>query len=81
MLIIEVADTSAGYDRSVKARLYARAGIRQMWLVDLERQHVEVLREPAARGYRTVQAQRRGDRLTIDALPQIEVAVEAILGE
>ena len=81
LLIVEVADTSAGYDRTVKATLYARAGIRQFWLVDLEREQVEVLRGPTADGYRTVHTYRRGDRLTADALPHMEIAVDAILGE
>lgn len=80
LLVVEVADTSAGYDRSVKVPLYARAGIREMWLVDLERERIEVRSEPTAQGYRTAQAYRRGDRLTIDALPQIEIAVDDILG-
>ena len=35
LLIIEVADTSLAYDRSVKLPLYARAGIAEVWLVDL----------------------------------------------
>jgi Uma2 family endonuclease len=80
LLIVEVADTSAGYDRSVKGPLYARAGIAEMWLVDLEGERIDVLRDPTPEGYRTAQPYQRDDRIAIDALPQIEVAVDAILG-
>jgi Uma2 family endonuclease len=34
-LVIEVADTSLRYDRRVKGQLYAEAGIRDSWIVDL----------------------------------------------
>lgn len=36
LLLIEVADSSARYDREVKLPLYARHGVAQVWLVDLE---------------------------------------------
>ena len=64
-LIVEVADTSVRYDRSVKIPLYARAGIRELWLVDPERERIEVLRQPASGSYRSVRTHRRGGRLTI----------------
>jgi Uma2 family endonuclease len=80
LLIVEVADSSTGYDRSVKVPLYARAGIREMWLVDLERGRVEVLREPAGGGYQTVQAYGPEDRLSVDALPDIQISPDEILG-
>ena len=41
LLIVEVADTSLQYDREVKLPLYARAGIPEVWLVDVEGQVVE----------------------------------------
>src|SRR5439155_17942404 len=81
LLIVEVADSSVVYDRTVKTPLYARAGIREFWLVDLERQQVEVSREPAAGSYHAAQVHGRGDRLAVDALPQIQISVEAILGD
>src|SRR5512147_87129 len=36
LLVIEVADTSVRYDLDVKWPLYARAGIPEVWVVDLE---------------------------------------------
>lgn len=34
-LVVEISDSTFEYDRKVKARLYARAGIRQYWVVDV----------------------------------------------
>src|SRR5713101_3456070 len=34
LLLIEVAASSLTYDRRVKARLYARHGIREFWVID-----------------------------------------------
>jgi Uma2 family endonuclease len=80
LLVIEVADTTVRYDRTVKGALYARASIPEYWLVDLQRGHVDVRREPARGRYRTIRVFHRGERLTPQALPGIEIAVEAILG-
>ena len=37
LLVVEVMESSAGYDREVKVPLYARFGIPETWLVDVER--------------------------------------------
>jgi Uma2 family endonuclease len=47
VLIVEVSDTSLDYDRTRKASLYARAGIRDYWVVNLVDRQVEVYRDPA----------------------------------
>jgi Uma2 family endonuclease len=78
LLVVEVADTSLVYDREVKVPLYARAGLAEVWLVDLVQQQVLVHRNPTAQGYQEVQAKRSGDRLATKALA-IEVAVDDIL--
>jgi Uma2 family endonuclease len=46
LLLVEVADTSAAFDRSVKVPLYVRHGIPELWLVDLAAKLVEVYRVP-----------------------------------
>jgi Uma2 family endonuclease len=56
-LIVEVADTSADYDRQVKIPLYANAGIIEVWLVDLV-QYLEVYRQPLANSYQYQQLHR-----------------------
>jgi Uma2 family endonuclease len=79
-LIVEVAETSSRFDRLVKMPLYATSGIRECWLVDLEEGTVTVYREPAPEGYRRVQVTQRGDRVGPEALSEVELRVEDVLG-
>lgn len=80
LLIIEVADSSLAYDRSVKIPLYARAGIAETWLVCLEERRLEVHRNPSATGYREVRILRPGDLVAPLAFPDFEITVDSILG-
>lgn len=45
-LIVEVADTSLKYDQEDKASLYAKAGIPDYWILNLNQRRLEVRREP-----------------------------------
>ena len=46
-LVVEGADTSFDYDRTVKAELYAEAGVADYWILDLNGRSLLVLRDPA----------------------------------
>lgn len=59
-LLIEVADTSLEFDTTVKAALYAAAGILDYWVVDLASNAVIVLRDPRGGRYET-RSTHRGD--------------------
>ena len=48
VLVLEVADSTLAYDRRRKASLYARQGIGEYWIVNLQERVLEVYREPAA---------------------------------
>jgi Uma2 family endonuclease len=80
LLIVEVADTSVEYDRTVKVPLYARAAIPEVWLVDLASDIVEVYRRPSTTGYQIAQRANRRDTLSVEALPGITVSVGDVLG-
>ena len=77
---MEVCDTSIGFDRGVKLERYARGGIGEVWLVDPERQIIEVYREPRAGSYRSAELVARGRRLTPQAFPRRHVRVNELLG-
>ena len=47
-LVIEVAVSSLSYDRKQKASLYAKAGIKDYWIVNVEDELLEVYRRPIA---------------------------------
>lgn len=80
LLAVEVADSSAVQDRAVKLPLYAAAGIREVWLVDLPRQCVECHRAPAVAGYRLILTAFVGEHITIESFPNYEFAVGDIFG-
>lgn len=80
LLVVEVADTSADYDRSVKIPLYARAGIAEAWLVNLPAAVVEVFQEPRDGRFADIRTARRGDTLTPVRLAGVTLRVDDILG-
>jgi Uma2 family endonuclease len=54
LLVIEVSDTTAAFDLSRKAALYARAGVREYWVLDIPRRMIIVHREPDGTQYRQI---------------------------
>ncbi len=46
LLVVEVSDTTLAFDRGPKAGLYARAGIPEYWIVNLNDRLLEVYRDP-----------------------------------
>jgi Uma2 family endonuclease len=69
LLIVEVAETSLAYDRDVKLPLYARAGIPQVWLVDVTGTVLTVFGEPAGDRYQAVAATGAPAAMSLAALP------------
>ncbi len=53
LLLIEVADTSLSYDLTEKCQLYAEAGIRDYWVVDIPHRLLHVFRDAGRDGYRS----------------------------
>jgi len=51
LLLIEVADSSLRYDQTNKLRLYAEYGILEYWIANLEREIVEIYRQPLNKAY------------------------------
>ncbi len=83
-LLIEVADPTIRRDRK-KAIIYSRAGIIELWIVNLEGAYcntpvLEVDRDPTANGYTNVQRFRRGDTISPLAFSELVVSVDEILG-
>lgn len=79
LLVVEVAHTTLGYDRGTKLPLYAVAGVPEVWIVNVEEGEVEVYRDPAPRGFRTMERLGPGQVLHVVALPGIEIPVERVV--
>ena len=81
LLIIEVADTTLDFDRTTKLNLYAKSGISESWIVNLQSKCLEVYREPAADdGYSKRFEFHRPDSVAPLAVPTVRVAVADIFG-
>ena len=80
LLVVEVMDTSADRDRRLTLPLYGRAAIHEVWLVDLGAERIEVYRQPESDGYRQTRLLRRGESTAIEALPDVVIRADEILG-
>ena len=78
LLIIEVADTTLDYDRTIKLPRYARHGIPEMWIVDLQSKRIEVYREPGTDRYSQFIELRTGDLASPSMLPTVTLGVDGI---
>ncbi|PSQ95984.1 MAG: Uma2 family endonuclease [Bacteroidetes bacterium SW_9_63_38] len=82
LLLVEVADSTLAYDRDVKRPLYARAGIPEVWIVNLEAQQIEVHRDPDGDVYRTRHLVGLDDTVTPEQPASVsEIPVNAVLGD
>ncbi|MGD9894266.1 MAG: Uma2 family endonuclease [Dehalococcoidia bacterium] len=80
LLLIEVSDTTLGFDRDTKVPLYAEAGIPEVWILDLPGDRLRIYRDPSNGEYRSITVLTRDDRVSLTAFPDITLTVEEILG-
>jgi len=86
LLVVEVAESSLAYDRSIKVSLYASAGIPDYWILNLIDRRLEVFRDPIAMpgqphgyGYRTCTYYLAADAVTPLAAGQGSISVADLL--
>jgi Uma2 family endonuclease len=76
LLLVEVADTTLETDRNRKARAYAKAGIADYWILDVNsRRQVYVFREPVGENYRQETIFDEDGILSMLAFPEKEIQV------
>ncbi len=80
LLLIEVADSSVRYDREIKLPLYARHGIAEVWLVDLEAGMLRFFRGPQGERYTDITATETPGPTPVAALPGVVVDLAGLLG-
>lgn len=73
LLLIEVAASSMRYDRRVKARLYARHGIREFWVIDANRRITWIHTGPSGDGWSSIAEKGPKETLTPLALPNFSI--------
>ena len=78
-LLIEVADSSLELDREEKLPAYGRAGISEVWILNLPARTIEVYREPHFTGYGANRTLHAGDQASPLAFPDVAVDVAELL--
>jgi Uma2 family endonuclease len=78
-LLVEVADASLDYDREEKLPAYGRAGISEVWIVNLRDQALEIYLEPHLTGFGSKTVLRAGDKVSPQAFPDASVDVGELL--
>jgi Uma2 family endonuclease len=80
LLIIEVADSSVEYDHQIKIQLYARAGIQEVWLVNLPQKVIEIYAQPVNETYSEIRLVKQGENLTSDTIHHLMIDASQVLG-
>ncbi|MEO8085098.1 MAG: Uma2 family endonuclease [Ardenticatenales bacterium] len=82
LLIVEVSRSSLRFDRGIKARAYARAGVPEYWVVAVDEGVIEVHREPRTdgKGYASVVRHGRGETVAPGAFADVRIGVDEVLG-
>ena len=79
-LVVEVADSSLDYDQHEKLPRYARAGIEEVWIVNVPARQVEVYREPNYLNYASCTILRPGQSASLASFPDISIPVAELFG-
>ncbi|HEY6346984.1 MAG TPA: Uma2 family endonuclease [Bryobacteraceae bacterium] len=80
LLVIEIAASSLRMDVSTKADLYARAGIPDYWVLDVESRRMIVHREPKGGKYNSVVAYSEDEGVAPLVAPESEFRVRTAFG-
>ena len=80
-LLIEVSDSSLRKDRGPKLELYAEAGIRDYWIINVQGRCVDVYRDPHGLIYRTIETYTVGQEIHPLAFPEVSLPVARLFPE
>jgi len=80
LLVVEVADSSARYDRLVKLPLYARRGVPELWIVDIDAALLRIYHEPNDDDYLQASATGTPGATAISTLPDVRVDLDGLFG-
>ncbi len=79
LLAVEVANTTLRMDRTIKRNVYARAGILEYWLMDVNGRTLTVFREPGPDGWASETTLTETDTVSPLAAPDAQIAVADLL--
>lgn len=80
LLLIEVADSSLGYDRDEKLPRYAASNLPELWIIDVAGRSIEQYSQPRDGQYRTKQTREYDAHIVSIRLANVALDVSRILG-
>jgi len=75
LLLVEVSDSSLTFDQGVKLRIYARYGVAEYWVVDVEGRRIITYREPVGQGYARTLEFAGTDVVAPPTFPDVKIVV------
>jgi Uma2 family endonuclease len=79
LLVVEVSDSTLEYDRDIKLGLYARHGIPEVWLLDVNAREITVYREPAEGQYRLIRKPTAAESVSPMLVPAVSITLTEVL--
>lgn len=76
--VVEVADTTLKYDLEIRRPLYARAGIVELWVVDIDRRALHAFLKPEAGHYLIHRILTGSDKVTVASLGDVSFPVSSL---
>jgi Uma2 family endonuclease len=80
LLLIEVSDSSLSFDQGAKLSLYARNGVAEYWVIDVDGKRLVNYREPTPKGYAQKLELSMSDSVSPQAFPDLKLSVREIIG-
>jgi Uma2 family endonuclease len=79
LLLVEVSHSTLRYDINVKLPLYARHGIPEVWIVDLENNQLRTYRSPSDGRYRDTASTANPGMTVVPGVPGVTVDLSDLL--
>jgi len=80
LFVIEVSDSTLQHDQKIKLPRYAKAGIPEVWIEDLQHNVLNVYRNAGARTYATVLTLSPENTVSPFAFPDVSFSINELLG-
>lgn len=79
LLVVEVSQTSLHYDHEIKLPLYAKHGIPEVWIIDLDAGQLHLFCDPQEGRFAKEMTTQKPSKVKLVALPDIEIDLTGLL--
>ncbi len=81
LLVIEISYSTIRFDKEIKKQIYAKAGIAEYWLVNLEENTLETYSKPKGENYFEMKVYERGEIISSKHIEKLKLNVSDIIPE